>query len=214
MKGELILHVVHIAGAHIIKMGIDGLSQGDTNEGVASGSNMVEFIDLHKGAFERSFELKTWIFTILGQELWGTLHQLNKEEWFTHDAECDMFESLVWVPPPAVADVCVEQMDFWRQHSPFKHTHLCPQLFTCLWGKHLGKTCNVLIEVPLLCLERVWGTHTHFEPILIGLSFPMFNRAPYQLGLKPELMDFVEVHMSCLRKTPSEPKFKHFLQKL
>ena len=78
----------------------------------------------------------------------------------------------------------------------------------------MGKTCDVVIEIPLLCLERVWGTRTHFEPLLIGLSFPVFNRPPYQLGLKPELMDFVEVHMSRLRKTPSESAFKHFLQKL
>ena len=216
MKGDLILHVVHIAGTRMIKMGIDGLSRGDTHEGVASGTNMVEFMDLHRDAFVRSPELRDWIYGVWDAALWGRLHQLNKEEWFTHDQECDTFEALAWVPPPAAADVCMEQMAFWRQHSPYQHTHLmiCPRLFTCLWRKQLGKACDVVIEIPLLCLERVWGTLTHFEPLLIGLSFPVFNRPPYQLGLKPELMDFVEVHMSRLRKAPSESAFKHFLREL
>ena len=89
MKGELILHVVHIAGTRMIKMGIDGLSRGDTHEGVASGTNMVEFMDLHKDAFVRSPELKAWIDKVWDADLWGRLHQLNKEEWFTHDEECD-----------------------------------------------------------------------------------------------------------------------------
>ena len=216
MRAELILHVVHIAGTRMIRMGIDGLSRGDTHEGVASGSNMVEFMDLHRDAFTRSPALKIWIDEIWNSELWGRLHQLTKEEWFTHDEECAMCQALAWVPPPAAADVCVEQMAFWRQHSPHQHTHvvICPRLFTCLWRKQLGKACDVLIEVPLLCLERVWGTYTHFEPLLIGLSFPVFNRPPYQLGLKPELMDFVEVHLSSLRKTPTESAFKHFLREL
>ena len=216
MKGDLILHVIHIAGTRMIKMGIDGLSRGDNHEGVAAGKNMVEFMDLHLSAFERSPRLKNWLWNVWRTDLWGKLHELKKEEWFTHDDETRDLEAVVWTPPPAAADVCVEQLAFWRHQSPFHHTHVfvCPRLFTCLWRKQLGKACDVLIEVPLPCLESVWGTLTHFEPLLIGFSFPVFNRPPYQLGLKPELMDFVDKRMSSLRKNPQESHFRNLLREL
>ena len=47
MIGGLILHVIHISGKHMIKMGIDGLSSGDTYQDIAAGENMVEYMDLH-----------------------------------------------------------------------------------------------------------------------------------------------------------------------
>ena len=216
MKGNLILHVIHIAGTRMIKMGIDGLSRGDNHEGVASGKNMVEFMDLHLSAFERSPRLMTWLWNVWRPDLWGKLHALSKEEWFTHDDESRDLEAVVWTPPPAAADACVEQMAFWRHQSPFDHVHVfvCPRLFTCLWRKQLGKACDVLMEVPLPCLEGVWGTYTHFEPLLIGFSFPVFNRPPYQLGLKPELMGLVDRRMSALRKDPKESNFRNLLWEL
>ena len=216
MRGNLILHVIHIAGTRMIRMGIDGLSRGDNHEGVASGRNMVEFMDLHLSAFERSTSLKNWLWETWRSDLWGKLHELKKEEWFTHDNETSDLEAVVWTPPPAAADVCVEQLAFWRQHSPYEHVHvfICPRLFTCLWRKQLGKACDVLIEVPLPCLDRVWGTFTHFEPILIGFSFPVFNRPPYQLGLKPELMGLVDKRMSALRKDPKESHLRNLLCEL
>ena len=161
MQEELIVHVIHIAGTRMIKMSIDGLSRGDTHEGVAAGRNIVEFMDLHKDAFTRSPSLQDWWQETWREDLWGKLHELSKEEWFTHYAEMGQVESVFWLPPPAAADVCVKQLAFWRQHSLFGHAHvfICPRLFTCLWRKQLGKVCDILIKVPILCLERVWGTY-------------------------------------------------------
>ena len=160
--------------------------------------------------------MRAWLWDVWRPDLWGKLHELSKEEWFTHDDEGKGLEAVVWTPPPAAADACVEQMAFWRHQSPFEHVHVfvCPRLFTCLWRKQLGKACDVLIEVPLPCLESVWGTYTHFEPLLIGFSFPVFNRPPYQLGLKPELMGLVDKRLSALRQAPKESHFRNLLCEL
>ena len=64
----------------MIRMGIDGLSRGDNHEGVASGRNMVEFMDLHRSEFERSPGLRAWLWDVWRPDLWGKLHELSKEE--------------------------------------------------------------------------------------------------------------------------------------
>ena len=43
-KGGLILHAVHVVGTRMIKSGVEGLSRGETGEGMIQGKEMISFI--------------------------------------------------------------------------------------------------------------------------------------------------------------------------
>ena len=61
MKGELILHIIHIVGTHMIEAGIDGLSRGNNFGGMMRGLNPLKCVPLGKGDMERSEKLDPWM---------------------------------------------------------------------------------------------------------------------------------------------------------
>ena len=78
MRGEMILHVVHIAGTQMIEAGIDGLSRGKNLGGMMRGMNPLQFFLLDQGAVARSGKLELWIRT-----WWGdNLNILSAKYWF------------------------------------------------------------------------------------------------------------------------------------
>ena len=50
MRGELILHVIHITCTQMIEAGIDGLSRENILRGVMRGINPLQFFPLDQGA--------------------------------------------------------------------------------------------------------------------------------------------------------------------
>ena len=72
------LSVNHISSTCMIKSGIDGLSRGDLNKGLMSGSSPLEFVALHLSATDRSPFLVAWLQTWMprGSQL------LTPEGWF------------------------------------------------------------------------------------------------------------------------------------
>ena len=54
MKGDLILHVIHISGKRMIEFGVNGLSRGDTLEGITNGTPLIYFIPIFCPADDRS----------------------------------------------------------------------------------------------------------------------------------------------------------------
>jgi hypothetical protein len=61
IESDLIIHVIHVAGTQMQAQGTDGISRGDKSMGVMQGIPMEEFCPLHKTAFERSPNLRTWL---------------------------------------------------------------------------------------------------------------------------------------------------------
>ena len=61
MKGNTILHLIHIAGTQMTACGIDGLSIGIILEGVMAGDQLLEHVPLHLGYMQRSKGVKPWI---------------------------------------------------------------------------------------------------------------------------------------------------------
>ena len=59
--GDLILHVIHISGKRMQECGVDGLSRGNTTEGVMIGNRLLGYLPLHLSALERSKGLMKWI---------------------------------------------------------------------------------------------------------------------------------------------------------
>ena len=52
MAGDLILHVIHVAGTRMVAEGADGGSRGDLNQGVMAGQSILDFVPLHLTALE------------------------------------------------------------------------------------------------------------------------------------------------------------------
>jgi hypothetical protein len=61
MHGQIILHVVHVAGSRMVVQGTDGLSRSDFSSGVMSGQHMLQFVPLHLTALDRSAAVLPWI---------------------------------------------------------------------------------------------------------------------------------------------------------
>ena len=57
MIGDLVLHDIHIAGKHIIKAGVYGISRVNNLGGMMRGLNPLQFVPLYQGAVARSDKL-------------------------------------------------------------------------------------------------------------------------------------------------------------
>jgi hypothetical protein len=60
VRGNFVLHVVHIAGTRMIEIGVDGLSRGETHLGALNFS-FGDALPLHLSPLERSPCLETWL---------------------------------------------------------------------------------------------------------------------------------------------------------
>ena len=79
MRGDLIVHVIWIAGKRMIVQGSDGLSRGDNLSGVMAGKNFLKYIPLNETAFERSSLAQT---TIMRQWLDDSWKLATPIDWF------------------------------------------------------------------------------------------------------------------------------------
>ena len=66
MKGDLVLHLIHMAGTPMKDQGIDGLSRGDLLEGVIKGNDFLSYIPIHHSACECSPDLAAWLKEMFG----------------------------------------------------------------------------------------------------------------------------------------------------
>jgi len=101
--GDLILHVIHVAGTRMKEWGVDGLSRGDLLEGMMSGLDPLLFIPLSEGANERSSGkvedwVRSWWMELEGKIPWGNLPLtvVTKDNLFDlHKVEGPR----LWMPP-------------------------------------------------------------------------------------------------------------------
>ena len=61
IKGNMILHVIHISGTRMQACGIDALSRGITNEGVMAGNHLLDYVPLNLDCTQRSKDITPWI---------------------------------------------------------------------------------------------------------------------------------------------------------
>jgi len=168
---SFILHVIHISGTRMIASGIDGLSRGDTTEGIMAGESMLSFVPLHLPANTRCPELITWI------QQWYTPNAILLEpgDWFGkgHDG----YQSFIWMPAPAAAEVALEQLCLAR-HKRATSTHLfvVPRLMTAYWRKQLGKLVDCMFYVPV---GVPWWPETMFEPLTVAILLPIYRSYPW-----------------------------------
>ena len=190
------IHVIHVSGKRMIAQGTDGLSRGQLDEGVMSGTDMLEFVPLHLTALQRSPTLKNWITSWAG----SALETLTSSGWFErgHDITGgavghDSFWRptitsgiYLWAPPPAAADVALEQLRIARiKRQASTHIFVCPRLMTPLWLKQLYKAADLIFTVQA---GISYWPNEMLEPLLIGVVFPFLSFAPWQLKGTPKLL--------------------------
>jgi hypothetical protein len=114
MHHGLVLHLIHVSGKRMIAQGTDGLSRGLTSQGVMKGESFLEFIALHQNAFERQGNnLKEWTFSWFQGDKEPLI--LKPEDWFTQG---HTYSTCIWLPPPAAADMALEQLAFSIHKKP------------------------------------------------------------------------------------------------
>jgi hypothetical protein len=73
MRGDLIIHLIWVAGMRMIEKGMDGISWGDLNNGVMSGQCMLSFIPLDTRVDQCAPALVDWVMSASGRN-WKVLN--------------------------------------------------------------------------------------------------------------------------------------------
>jgi hypothetical protein len=180
MNQDMIIHVIHVSGKRMISQGTDGLSRSDLSEGVMVGKPMRSFIPLHLNAMEREPTLREWL-RCLTKGL--SANVLTPEDWF---GKGHTGGTHIWTPPPAAAEVVVEQLGFARLKRPHAmHIVVVPRLMTGMWRRHMGRGTDFYFKVDW---KDVWDLTTHFEPLFVYIALP-YRTADPQLERRKEFLE-------------------------
>ena len=178
------LYLFHVSGRRMIKQGTDGLSRGDRSTGSMLGHPIWGYVPLNISAFQRSPLLEEWCIHVCSDL--GTPTVLTPEGWFSSAHAQGVF---IWSPPPAAADVALEQMCVSKHKRPENfHMVVVPRLMTGRWRKHLTRATDFYFKLdaaPLWCIKE------RFEPVLIFISLPIVTHRP-RFAERNELLDKLE----------------------
>ena len=200
MEYGMTIHVVHISGKRMIAQGTDGCSRGSLMEGVMAGADMLTFVDLGKGGFDRHPPLLEWIGSWTGEP---DLEPLSPEGWFEegHGITGGMLdERQIWIPthchkdqvflcppPPAVADVALEELLKSRhKRSDLLHVVVIPRLMATRWRRLFSKVCDFTCDVSPG--PAFWPSHM-YEPLWVGIVMPFVHCRPWSLKRAPILVE-------------------------
>lgn len=193
--GGVKVHVVHVAGTRMKRMGIDGLSRGDLMEGMMAGQDPLSFFPFDEGANDRSGgKVKRWVDSWWKEWDGGPLVEMTPDLWF----EARHVEGArLWMPPPAAMETVMEVFNEDRIAHPWNtHIFVVPRLMTHLWRRKLGRDADVLFYAATG--NHFWEKSQH-EPLIIALVFPYAYvhsyRGPWVVG-ETDMFDAVtsELH--------------------
>ena len=143
----------------MISQGTDEVSRGSLKAGVCVGKHMLYLCPLVKSCMEAEPELKP------GMKSWllkDTIFLTHKDCLVRgHDAvggtvdpkgiwklvlQCGVY---VWIPPPAAAEVCLEELRKARmKQKTSMHVVVIEKLFTPMWLKRLNKAADCIFIIP------------------------------------------------------------------
>jgi hypothetical protein len=175
MQGRIFVRVIWFAGTRMKEQGVDGLSRGDLTGGVMVGDKFLSFLPLNETVLERAPAFREGFSKGLVGQGWKWL---STEEWFDVAFDDDSGK-FVWCPPPALADVALEQMcEVKHVHPNTTHVFLCPALMTAYWRKQLLKAADCCVT--LLQGAPLWVARQH-EPVVCALICPLLKHRPWQV---------------------------------
>ena len=179
MTGQLHIRTIWVAGTRLIDKGIDGLSRGDVSSGVLAGTGaFLDYVPLNRSAFHMFPQLKDWIDSNLSNMTLGWRH-IGPEDWFDA-AFKDRDGAFIWNPPPAAAQVALEQMcEAKHVHPDTSHIFIVPYLMAVEWEKRLRKVSDIVIE--LAPGSTLWPANKH-ESLTLAFVCPFLVNRPFAVG--------------------------------
>jgi hypothetical protein len=201
---SLKLNVIHVSGRRMVAQGTDGLSRGDLSDGVLQGHPFLDFVPLHESAMTRSSGILPWCLSWLPPST--SLLPLRPKDWYgkghgilggTRNPDGLWVPTIanpkthvfLWAPPPAAADVAVEQLGLSRHKRPtFLHIFICPRLMTHLWRKRLYKLADLVFSIPAGYRTGLWSMNM-YEPLTIGILLPFLPIAPWSRRRSPPILE-------------------------
>jgi hypothetical protein len=205
------LNVIHASGKRMMAQGTDGVSRGQMKEGVTAGEAMLSFVPIAISALNRFPSVKEWISSWAGGE---SVEYLSPEDWFErgHDLLGGEYDqkgfwrhrvvpgTFVWAPPPAAAEVALEQLRKARiKRQDSLHIVICPRLMTPRWLRQLYKASDIVFQVPAGC--PFWP-ETMYEPLTIGMSLPFLRSKPWQIRRTPKVLSLGRSLRRVLKEEP------------
>ncbi len=177
---EVYIHSVHISGDRMIASGIDGWSRGNYDLGVSLGYDIRDFLPLHLSAWEVAGDaLELWCRSWMDQDY---KPPLKPEGWFE---EGHLPGVHIWAPPPAGGLIALKELARSRHKRPFVQTHvvMIPRLlYQEEWRSRFEKEVDLWFA---LSPGECWP-HSAFEPLMVGLSFPLSRSLPWLVRLERE----------------------------
>ena len=158
------------------------MSRGNQDEGISLGYDIRQFIPLDLGAFEHEDarpRLVNWCKGWMGDDF---RTPLEPKQWFWDGHQPGIH---VWAPPPAAALVALKEVARSRQKRPTEVTHvfLCHRL---LWQEEWRSRFEKEFDVWFLLYPGDAWPHSMFEPLLVGISFPLRRERPWLVREKRE----------------------------
>ena len=97
---------------------------------------------------------------------------LKPVEWFFEAHQPGVH---LWAPPPGAALSALKQLARSRQKRPHHvaHAFMCQRL---LWQEEWRRRFEKEMDVWFILSPGVYWSHKLFEPLVVGISFPMENR--------------------------------------
>ena len=177
-KHEVYLHVFHISGDRMIACGMDGWSRGDYDAGISLGYDLRSFLPLNISAFEvKDNKLEGWCKSWMGSDY---SPPLEPEDWFGKGHQPGVH---IWAPPPAAALVAMKELAMSRHKRPYEVTHvvLIPRL---LWQEEWRRRFEKEVDFWFSLKPCNSWPNAAFEPLVIGISFPMIRSYPWLVRLQ------------------------------
>ena len=190
----------------MIKQGTDGLSRADHTQGVMLGQPICAFVPLHLGPLDREPRLEGWLRSIM-EDLNPTL--LTPEGWYSRAHTKGTF---IWAPPPAAAEVVVEQLGRARLKRPESmHIVVVPRVMTGRWRRHLSRGSEFYFRIDR---PEVWDTRLHFEPLLFFVCLPYRSHNPCLDQQEELLVEFRRALLDPELPKVSQERLRYLLRKL
>ena len=156
---------------------------------------MARFVPIHLNCLEREEGLAEWLSKIIPP------HQgeeqpifLDYDGWFerAHDIAGGTINgdgvwtplykrgTYIWTPPPAAAQVAVEQLRKARgKREESTHVFVVPKLMAPEWRRQLFRVSDLYIELPFG--NEFWPKQKQHEPLILAITFPFLSHRPWQL---------------------------------
>ena len=199
----------HISGDRMIATGIDGRSRGNLDAGVSLGYDICQFLPLNKGAIDQAGPLiKEFLECWMGADFSRALEPV---EWFWEGHKPGIH---VWAPPPAAALVALKQLARSRQKRPHSvsHVFVCQRL---LWQEEWRRRFEKEVDVWFILHTGKFWPHQLFEPLIVGISFPMRNREQGPWLVRQQQDKVLQIGRTlCEMSKQSHLQVGHYMRKL